>query len=325
MPEELTIDAVASPESVDTDNQHQTDVTESANADNQQQSQPTETKPIEPEVPQYYTVEELQKLNFTELDPRRLPKAVADMANSYKSIQSEYTKTKERLGSVEKQLPRNEPPPRDAFEAVSNAFNKNDYTTISNIFGHLKGTIHQKKMELYNVKQQDPLDPKIGQLEQDIYQYETLGDRLNVKINDLTQQRQMIDSLVTTTESELFKAIPDFKERAPALMDFATKELRLDPEIIYAITDPIAWTSVFMNGGRSPSDAFRMGKDAVVKLQDALNKMQLRISGKGLADKVDKTPPKVEGAGMNYSGKKKSFKEMTDDEFEKEIAKVKYG
>ena len=299
MTETLTPDTLEAPESAEVDNQTQ-DVTESTGVDNQQVSQiPAQKKPEVEAQP--YTYEELQSLNFTELDPKRLPKANADMANAYKSLQGEYTKTKERLSSIEKQVPRQEPQPRDAFEAVSQAFNKNDYTTISNIFGHLKGTIHQKKMELYQTKQKDILDPKIGALESEIYQYESLGDKLQGNISNLAQQRQVIDSLVSTTESELFKAIPDFKERAPTLMDFAVKELKLEPEIIYAITDPVAWTAVFMQGGRNQSDAFRLGKDTVVKIQDAINKLQLRISGKGLSQKVDKTPPKVEGTGSNYS------------------------
>ena len=302
----LTPDTLVQPESTDVDKQAQ-GVTESAQADKQpgqviDEGVGAEQQTIEPKP---YSYEELEKeTDFTKLDPKRLPGWYAKQVNAYKSLQGEYTKTKERLGSLEKQAPGQEPPPRDAFEAVERAFNKNDYTTIQSIFGHLKGTIHQKKMDLFNAKQADPLDPKIGALEQEIYQYESLGDQLQGKISGLNQQKEVINSLVSSTESDLFKAIPDFKERAPELMKFATEDLGLAPDMIYAITDPVAWTAVYLQGGRNPTDAFRLGKETVVKVQDAINKMQLRISGKGLQQKLDKTPPKVEGTGSNYSGEK---------------------
>ena len=313
-----------------TDNQTQEVVAEPAKTSDtgNQEGQDTGTEPKEVSTePQPYSYEELQNVKaYTELDPSRLPKALADAINASKTAQGELTKLQQRMSAQDKGQTQQRPSePRQAFAYdVFQAFDTDNYVGVDQLMGSLSDSIERRKFEYQELQFTDP--EKAVQVKQNILSDMDFKRRLDQAIAMAYQDKTVNGSLYNDVDTEIFKAMPNFKEVAPEIGQFAMKTLNFSQNTIEDTMDAKIYIPGLMKKyGISQQEAAKKAKQYVFQLTKGMHDIYMRISGKGLQNKANRIPPKTETGGSNYTQKQKGAKDMNDNEIEREISRLKFG
>lgn len=332
MPDEMTMDTPVDTESANessTDNQQPGYSTESAKTSDNQEGQATETTETEQAVstePKPYSFEELQNVkNYTELDPSRLPKSLADAINASKSAQGELTKLQQRLAAQEKPQPQRPSDPQQAFAYdLFQAFDNEDYTSVTQRMNALNTSIERRKLEFAELQFTDP--DKAAQLKQNILADIEFKSRLDNAMAVAYQNKSLNNTLYNDVDAEIFKAMPKFKELAPEIGSFALKEMNFDKTTIEDTMDAKVYIPGLMQKyGITQQEAAKRAKSYVFQLTKGMHDIYLRVSGKGIKDKENRTPNKTETKSSGYTHKSKTAKDMNDNEIEQEINRLKFG
>ena len=303
-----------------TDNQTQEVVAEPAKTSDtgNQEGQVTGTEQVE-EVstePHPYSYEELQNVKtYTELDPSRLPKALADAVNASKASQGELTKLQQRLAAQEKTKPQSQRPadPKQAFAYdLFQAFDQGDDYTVDRMINSIRSSIERRSIELAKLQYLDP--DKAAQLEQEMLFDINHRDRIESAIAKARYEKSVNASVNNDVDTELLKEIPNFKEIAPEMGNFARKELHLDNEMIEATMSPrVIAAGLAAIYGIPVQEASRIAKKSSIGFTRALNIAYMRISGKGLQGKTNRIPPNMEtGGGGNTRNSNTNLKSLHD-------------
>ena len=302
-----------------TDNQTQEVVTEPAKTGDtgNQEGQETGTEQVK-EVsnePQPYSYEELQNVKtYTELDPSRLPKALADAVNASKTAQGELTKLQQRLSAQDKAQSQPRPSePKQAFAYdVFQAFDIDNYAGVNQMMGSLSDSIERRKFEFQELQFTD--HEKAAQVKQNILADMEFKSRLDQALAMAYQDRTVNGSLYNDVDTEIFKAMPNFKEIAPEIGQFAMKSLNFSQNTIEDTMDAKIYIPGLMKKyGISQQEAAKRSKQYVFQLTKGMHDIYLRISGKGLQNKANRIPPATEtGGGGNAKNSNTNLKVLHD-------------
>lgn len=283
-----------------TDNQTQEVVTESAKTSDNQEGQVTETEQVVSTEPKPYSYEDLQNVkNYTELDPARLPKSVADAINAAKTAQGELTKVQQRLAAQEKTQPQSQRPadPKQGFAYdVFQAFDQDDYSGVTQKMNSLNESIERRKLDYMELQFTDP--DKATQMKQGIIADMDFKSRLDNALSMAYQNRNLNNTLYGEVDAEIFKAMPNFKEVAPEIGSFAMKDLHFDKNTIEDTMDAKIYIPGLMQKyGISQQEASKRAKAYVFQLTKGMHDIYMRVSGKGIKGKENRTPPRTESGG----------------------------
>lgn len=285
-----------------------------------------------PKEPVPYSFEELQKVtNYTELDPARLPKAVADAINATKSAQSELTKAQQRLAAQEKTAPPPQRPtdPEQAFAYdVFQAFDADNHAGVTQMVNSLADSIERRKLEYAEaVNSLDNPDPqRAAQIKQGLIASMQFKTRLDNALAVAYQDKNTSGTLYADVDAEIVKAIPGYFDIAPDIGEFAQKSLHFSEDTIKTILNAkVLMPGIMRVYGLSQRDAAQIAKKCVVEMIKGMHDTYMRITGKGIKSKENRTPPKIEIESSGYKHKPKSAKDMDTNEIEEEISRIKFG
>lgn len=303
--EETTIDAPVETESAKIpDNQTQEVVPESAKTSDNQEGQAAETIETEQAPPaeqgaKPYSFEELQDVkNYTELDPTRLPKSVADAINAAKTAQGELTKVQQRLAAQEKTAPSQRPTdPTQAFAYdVFQAFEADNHAAVTSMVNSLTDSIERRKLEYVELVYSDP--EQAAKVKEGIQASMQFKNRLDNALATAYQDKRDIGTLYSDVDAEIVKNIPNYFDIAPEIGKFASKDLHFSEDTIKTILNAkVLMPGIMRVYGLSQRDAAQLAKRCVVELTKGMHDTYMRITGKGIKDKENRTPNKTESAG----------------------------
>lgn len=235
-----------------------------------------------------YTIDEMKRLKFDEIDTSRIPE---EQLPFYKALQSAATKKFQELAEFRKQAERTKGNREDISQSgpasLQEAFEEDPRRVIN--------YIDEKVAEL---ERKDPYDPEVRRLER-------LKSNLIFEHQlSLSEQREQ-DKRGIEAELSIKREIPNFDEKASDITRFVTETLKDDP-----LTDKE------LNVLTNPSE---LGPLAI-KLVRLFNTFYDKF---GLKEK--KVPPRVESPGTGIESKKPSYWEMSEDDFKRVSEGVKMG
>lgn len=258
-----------------------------------------------PKEPIPYSYEELQKVaNYTELDPARLPKAVADAINATKSAQSELTKAQQRLAAQEKTAPPSQRPtdPEQAFAYdVFQAFDADNHAGVTKMVNSLTDFIESKKLDYADLVMTDP--EQAAKVKASIQSNMQFKSKLDNALAMAYQDKNTNSTLYADVDAEIIKNIPNYWDVAPEIGNFAKTNLHFSEDTIKTVLNAkVLMPGIMRVYGLSQRDASQLAKKCVVELTKGMHDTYMRITGKGIKGKENRTPPKTEGGGSHAKG-----------------------
>lgn len=251
----------------------------------QEPTQPAQTPQTHQAEP-YYTAEELQKLEFDQLKPDRIPPEVANIYKKFeddkKKFQADYTRKTQELSRQREELqatniPR--PPQVNVPENVMRSYMQDPQRTFDITENHIRN-LQRAKIQ---ARQEGDLD-KETKLEGELLNAQDTMRDLDKLNRYYGEYSSYVNNALYGVNMEVRQMIPDFDKKADKLTEFTKKSLGLTQEDVVYWSDP-------MNHMHAP-------KGAVARLLKAID----NLYGKektfdALKGKEVKTGQKVEGAG----------------------------
>jgi len=223
-----------------------------------------------------YTPEELESLlqGGAEVDTSRLSVEGKVLMKSFqRGLDKKFQQVAEMRKSIEAQSK-----PKDAREQLFDRYVQDP--------GGVTGEINTEVERLEAV---DPTDAGYAESRQMIARLRSMKDDFSIRRQTLIESTQQSGNIVSITQAEIAKAIPDFETKAPKLTEFAIG-LGFSIGEVRALTDPLV-----------------VGPMAI-KLTRAINTMYDKLNApKSAEDKVKKdAPPPLQRGGGGRSIEKKT-------------------
>jgi len=170
-----------------------------------------------------YTPEELEALLQSEgdVDTSRLsPEGKALMKSFQRGLDRKFQQVAEMKKSIAAQGPKT---PR---EELFDRYVKDP-----------GGVVGEINAEIEKMESVDPTDERYTEARRTVARLQALKDDFSVRRQDVIEHGRQVDSIVATTQAEILKEIPDFKEKADKLTEFAVGA-GLSIQEVRALTDP---------------------------------------------------------------------------------------
>jgi len=170
------------------------------------------------------------------------------------------------------------------------------------------GVVRKINAEIERQEGIDPTDAKYAVARQTIVRLQALKDEFSVRRQSIIEHGQQVDNIVSNTQIEIKKAIPDFDVKAEKLTEFAV-DLGFTIEEVRALTDPTVVGLMALKMTKAINAAYdklNAPKTAEGKVKkDAPAPLQRGVSSKILEKKDDDNDPGMKPMGEYLAWRKK--------------------